>query len=113
MSTQSETDFLTIPELVEILGVTPGKVHSLIEQRHLGAVRIEGVLKVPALFLVEGEPLPSLHGTLVLLHDAGFSDEEAIQWMLNNDAELDVAPIHALRSGRKSEVRRVAQSLAF
>jgi len=113
VSTQSETEFLTIPELVEILGVTPGKVHSLIEQRHLGTVRVDGVLKVPALFLVEGELLPSLHGTLILLHDAGFSDEEAIQWMLKKDEELDVAPIHALRSGRKSEVRRVAQSLAF
>jgi hypothetical protein len=110
---QSETQFLTIPELVEILGVTPGKIHSLIEQRHLAAVRVDGVVQIPALFLLDGEPLPSLRGTLMLLHDAGYSDDEAVAWMLSNDADLEVAPIHALRAGRKSEVRRLAQALAF
>jgi len=113
VSTQSETEFFTIPELVELLGVSPGKVHSLIEQRHLAAIRVDGVLKVPAQFLLDGEPLPSLHGTLMLLHDAGYSEDEAVAWMLSADADLDVAPIQALRAGRKSEVRRIAQSLAF
>jgi hydrogenase maturation factor len=110
---QSEAQFLTIPELVEILGVTPGKIHSLIEQRHLAAVRVDGVVQVPALFLLDGEPLPSLRGTLMLLHDAGYSDDEAVAWMLSDDADLEVAPIQALRAGRKSEVRRLAQALAF
>lgn len=107
------TEYLTVPDLVERLHSTPSKIRRMIEQRHLAAVRIDGVLSIPELFLDSDEPLASLHGTLMLLHDAGFSDEEAIAWMFDEDAGLDVAPIHALRSGRKSEVRRTAQALAF
>ncbi|MBD3753871.1 MAG: hypothetical protein IE935_15980 [Micrococcales bacterium] len=57
-------------------------------------------------------PLPSLRGTIIVLHDVGFSDDEAIDWMLTLDDTIGVAPIEALRAGRKSEVRRVAQTLA-
>lgn len=113
MSTQREIAFFTVPELVDILGVTPGKVRRMIEQRQLAAVRRDGVLKVPTLFLLDGEPLPSLQGTLILLQDAGYSDEEAVNWLFSDDAGLDVTPIVALHNGRKSEVRRTAQSLAF
>ena len=49
----------------------------------------------------------------MVLADAGFSDEEAMHWLLDEDEILGAAPIDALRQGRKSEVRRVAQSLAF
>ena len=105
--------WLTIPELVERLGVSPGKIHRLIEERHLLAVRRDGVLAVPAAFLLDDEPLRELRGTFVLLADSGFSDEEAMRWILELDDALGAAPIDALRAGRKAEVRRVAQALAF
>jgi hypothetical protein len=104
---------LTIPELVQELGLSPGKIHRLIEDRHLLAIRREGVLVVPASFVREGEPLRDLRGTLILLGDAGFADDEAMRWMLELEDALGVAPIEALRAGRKAEVRRVAQALAF
>lgn len=107
------TQYLGIGELVELFNTTPGKIHRMIEQKHLAAVRVDGVLKVPALFILDGEPLPSLHGTLVLLNDAGYSQAESVAWLFDENAGLDVAPIEALRSGRKTEVRRTAQSLAF
>jgi len=47
-----------------------------------------------------------------VLHDAGFSDDEAIDWLLTAEDSIGAAPIEALRAGRKSEVRRVAQTLA-
>jgi hypothetical protein len=106
-------DWLTVPDLVGILGVSPGRVHRLIEDRHLAAVRRDGVLSVPAAFLRDGQPMPELRGTLVLLGDSGFTDDEAVQWMTEEEASLGVAPIEALRAGRKAEVRRVAQALAF
>lgn len=102
-----------MPDLVELLGLTPGKVHRLIEDRQLLAVRVDGVLKVPASFISGGEPLHELRGTLMLLADSGFSDEEALHWLTTEEDSLGVAPIEALRSGRKAEVRRVAQALAF
>jgi hypothetical protein len=108
-----EREWLTVPDLVDILGVSVGRVRRLLEDRHLLAVRIGGVLKVPADFLRDGVPLSELHGTLVLLADNGFSDDEAMRWMLQPDDMLGIAPIDALRAGRKAEVRRVAQALAF
>jgi hypothetical protein len=106
------TTWLTIPDLVDALGVSQSRVRRLIEERALLAVRVDGVLKVPAQFIVDGEPLGELKGTLVVLADCGFSDDEAMQWLLSEDDALGVAPIDALLAGRKAEVRRVAQALA-
>jgi hypothetical protein len=105
--------WLTVPDLVDLLGITPGKIHRLLEERHLLAVRRDGVLVVPEEFLRDGEPLHGLTGTLTLLADAGFSDDEAMQWMLAPNDQLDVTPVAALQGGRKAEVRRVAQAVAF
>ena len=88
-------------------------MHRLIEDRHLLAVRRDKVLVVPEEFVHEGEPLKDLRGTLMLLADDGFTDDEAMQWMLELNELLGVSPIAALRAGRKAEVRRVAQALAF
>lgn len=111
--TEPATEWLTIPDLVDALGLPQGKVRRLIEDRHLLAARVDGVLRVPASFLAGGEPLHELRGTIVLLADNGFSDDEAMNWLLSLDDTLGTAPIDALRAGRKSEVRRVAQALAF
>lgn len=107
------TRWLTVPDLVELLDLSPGKVHRLIEDRHLLAVRRDKVLVVPEEFVHEGEPLKDLRGTLMLLADDGFTDDEAMHWMLELNELLGVSPIAALRAGRKAEVRRVAQALAF
>ena len=113
MTDSPDRTWLTIPDLVEILGVSPSRVRRLFEERTLLATRVDGVLKVPADFLVDGEPLGDLRGTLVVLGDSGFSDDEAMRWLLNVDDLLGAAPIDALRAGRKAEVRRIAQALGF
>jgi len=109
----SETEYVTIPELCERWGTAPSKVHRLIEDHHLAAVRVDGVLKVPAEFAGPDEPLNSLRGTLLALHDAGFDTDEAVGWLLADNDELGERPISALLTGRKSAVRRATQSLAF
>ena len=103
--------WLTVPDLVELLGVTPGRIHRLFEQKTLLPARVDGVLRVPSEFLDGTEPLPELRGTLIVLADNGFSDDEAVRWMLEVDDAIGASPIHALRAGRKAEVRRIAQSL--
>jgi Rv2175c C-terminal domain of unknown function len=40
-------------------------------------------------------------------------EEGAVNWLLSDEDSLGTAPIDALRAGRKAEVRRVAQALAF
>lgn len=111
--TEPAIQWLTIPDLVDLLGVAPSRVHRLIEDRHLLAARVDGVLRVPASFVRDGEPLHELRGTIVLLADSGYDDDEAMQWLTTEEESLGVAPIDALRAGRKAEVRRVAQALAF
>ena len=112
MTDDDQIEWLTVPDLVERLGQTPSRIRKLIDDRHLLAARIDGVLKVPASFLRDDAPLPELHGTAVVLADAGFSDAEALEWLLGEEDSLGTSPIAALRAGRKSEVRRVAQALA-
>lgn len=68
---------------------------------------------IPAVFLSGNEPLVELRGTSVVLLDGGYSDDEAVNWLLSSNTALGTSPIEALRSGRKSEVRRLAQSLAL
>lgn len=104
--------WLTLPELVEVLAEPLSRVRRLLDDRHLVGSRRSGALAVPAAFIVDGAPLPSLRGTVIVLQDAGFSDDELIDWLLGEDDSIGLAPIEALRRGRKSEVRRVAQALA-
>lgn len=89
------------------------RVRRLIEDRALLATRVDGVWRVPELFIRDGEPLVELKGTLIVLADSGYSDDEMMQWILHHEESLDTSPIEALRAGRKAEVRRVAQALGF
>ncbi len=113
VTTASEFRWLDIPELVDILGIGVSKVRRLIEDHTLLAAKVDGVWKVPELFLRDNEPLGELRGTILVLHDSGYSDEEAMNWLLSPEESLGIAPIDALRAGRKAEVRRVAQALGF
>lgn len=106
-------DWLTIPDLTEMLGLKVSQVRRLIEDRSLLASRVDGVWKVPAPFIVDGEPMHELRGTIIVLGDSGFTDEEAMTWLLKPEASLGISPVEALKAGRKAEVRRVAQALGF
>jgi hypothetical protein len=113
VSTAEERTWLTVPDLADRLSLTPSRIRRLIEDRHLLAVRRDGVLSVPEVFLDDEGPLPELRGTAILLADSGYTNDEAMHWLLEPDDSLGVAPIDALHAGRKAEVRRVAQALAF
>lgn len=121
------SEWLTVPDVAERLGIDAGKVRRLLQERKLVAVRRGDpvVQSIPADFLVPehlANPanvqkptsagsaiLSSLAGTLTILGDVGFSDAEAIRWLFTEDDTLQATPLAALRSGRKTEVRRRAQ----
>jgi excisionase family DNA binding protein len=109
----SVDEWLTVPEVAERLDVPLGKVRRYIEEHVLFSVRFDGVQKIPAHLIATGEPLPSLRGTILVLIDAGFSPESAVEWLYRDEESIGRKPIDLLLEGRKSEVRRVAQSLAF
>ncbi|MEJ1086779.1 Rv2175c family DNA-binding protein [Microbacterium sp. Mu-80] len=106
------SDWLTIPELAEALDETPGRVRRLLDERYLIGSRRNGAFAVPAVFVVDGRPLSSLRGTVIVMQDAAFSDDEIIDWLLAEEETLGRTPIAALLAGHKSEVRRVARALA-
>lgn len=119
---------LTITELAGRLGLAPGKARRLVADRQVLGTRRGGVLVVPEAFVVPGhlanpaapgDPgsspqwtvLASLPGTITVLADMGFSDDEALDWLFTDDDQLGTTPVAALRAGHKSAVRRLAQSL--
>jgi hypothetical protein len=106
-------DWISIPEAGERLGIVPGKVRRLIEEHSLIAIKRDGVFMIPAELIANGEALPSLKGTILVLLDSGFSLMNAINWLYTDNDVLRGTPMSALVSGRKTEVRRIAQSLAF
>ena len=108
-------DWVTIPDIAEALDLKVTRVHNLISDGTLVALREPdtNVRTVPALFLNGDHVLESLKGTLVVLKDAGFSDEEAITWLYTADDSLPGRPIDALINGQKTEIRRRAQALAW
>ncbi|WP_375085199.1 Rv2175c family DNA-binding protein [Microbacterium sp. LS_15] len=106
------TEWLTMPDLVEVLGEPLGRVRRLIDEHYLVGSRRSGVFAVPSVFIVDGHPLSSLRGTVIALQDAGFTDDEVVDWLLADEETLGRSPIAALLAGHKSEVRRVARTLA-
>ena len=104
-------EWLTMPDLVEALDVPLGRVRRFIDEHYLVGSRRTGTFAVPAVFIVDGQPLSSLRGTIIVLQDAGFTDDELIDWLLEEDESLGRSPIAALLAGHKSEVRRVARTL--
>jgi hypothetical protein len=107
-------DWLEWSEVAEQLGVSVGKVRTLIREHQLAAaVPWERAgQRVPALFIQDGEPVKGLPGLVTLMHDNGYDDREIIAWVFL-DADLPGRPIDALRENRGSEVKRRAQSMAF
>lgn len=106
-----ETAWLSVPDLVTLLGQPVGRIHRLIEEHRLPATRRNGPLQVPAACVRDGEPLTELRGTLLVLLDQGFTEDEAIDWLLAEDDSLGTTPIAAMRAGSKASVRRAAQLL--
>lgn len=108
-------EWLPLPDVAEKLDVSVTKVHALVKDGSLLAARVgeRNIKAVPADFIVEDHILESLRGTISVLQDAGFEDEEAIEWLFTADESLPGRPIDALREGRKTEIRRRASALGW
>ncbi|MBV7411926.1 DNA-binding protein [Dermabacteraceae bacterium TAE3-ERU27] len=109
------TDWLNLPDVATHLDIEVGKVRRLVEGGELIALKRgkPPVRSVPALFLLDGEIIPHLAGTITVLRDARYSDEEILIWLFTEDDSLPGRPVDQLRKGQRGEVRRRAQALAF
>ncbi|GAA4863235.1 Rv2175c family DNA-binding protein [Saccharopolyspora rosea] len=108
-----DVEVIPLPDVAERLGQPVTRVHQLIRDGHLLAVRREGVLGVPTAFLTATAVVKGLPGTITLLKDAGYHDDEILRWLFTADDTLPGTPIEALRGDRGREVKRRAQAMGF
>ncbi len=105
--------WLNLPDVAQRLDLSISRVHQLIRDRALIAVRRDGVLRVPAELIETAIVRKHLPGVLTVLHDAGYNDEEALRWLYTADPTLPGTPAVALSGDRATEVKRRAQALGF
>ncbi|GAA0540536.1 DNA-binding protein [Saccharopolyspora subtropica] len=108
-----EVEVLPLPDVAERLGQPVTRVHQLIRDGHLLALRRGGVLGVPTAFLADRAVVKGLGGTITLLRDAGYQDDEILRWLFTPDDSLPGTPVDALRGNRGREVKRRAQAMGF
>ena len=107
--------WLTLPDLAEQIGEPLSKVRQMLREGRLVAVaRGKPPVKyVPAELVHDGRLVKGLAGALTVLRDAGYSDVEALRWLLTEDSALPGRPVDAMAEGRDTAVKRRAQVLAF
>ncbi|MGN9808724.1 Rv2175c family DNA-binding protein [Micromonospora sp. BQ11] len=106
--------WLTLPDVAERLDVSISKVHQMIRDRELLAVRRANVRRIPADLVANQTVLKHLPGVLNLLSDAGYDDEAALRWLYEQDDTLPGGtPATALGGDQAREVKRRAQALGF
>lgn len=105
--------YLALPDIAIMLDLGITKVHQLVKDRQLLAVRRDDVRMIPAEFVQAGQVVKHLPATVTLLSDAGYSDDEIINWLFEEDDSLPGRPIDALRENRGTEIKRRAQAAGF
>jgi len=112
------TEWLSVPECAEALGVSLSRVRELLKERNLVATRRgeNNAVYLPAGQIVSGEEfdgphvLATVRGTVIVLADLGYSDDDIVTWLVSPHDELESSPLEALRAGQRAHVRRLAQT---
>lgn len=110
-----ELDLLALPEVAERLALPITRVHQLLRDGVLVAIRpTDHPLSIPAAFVGDdGLVVKGLTGVITLLRDAHYTDDEIVEWLFRADDSLPGTPIGALRANRGTEVKRRAQAAGF
>jgi hypothetical protein len=111
--TAGPAEWINLPDVSEKLDVSISKVHQMIRDGQLLAVKRDGIRVVPAELVANSTVLKHLPGVLTLLRDAGYNDEEAVRWLYEPDETLDGNAAKGLGGDRAREVKRRAQALGF
>jgi uncharacterized protein len=108
-------DVATLPvaEVAQQLSVPVSRIHQLVRDGQLLSFRRDKNAVVPADFFVGEEVVKGLSGTIMLLRDGGYTDEDILRWLFADDDSLPGTPVASLQAGRHREVKRRAQAMAF
>lgn len=106
-------EVVPLPEVAGRLGLPESRVHQMLRDGQLLAVRLSGALAVPADLLTTDGVVKGVAGTVTVLRDGGYSNQEILRWLFTEDDSLPGTPVAALRADRGREVKRRAQAMAF
>lgn len=108
-------DVATLPvdEVAVLLLVPVSRVHQFVREGQLLSLRRDGGVVVPEAFLDGPAVVKGLPGTITVLRDGGYTDEDILRWLFADDDTLPGTPVASLQAGRHKEVKRRAQAMAF
>ncbi|MFC5993392.1 Rv2175c family DNA-binding protein [Pseudonocardia hispaniensis] len=104
---------IAVADVAQTLSIPVSRVHQLVRDGQLLSLRRGGATEIPADFLDGSAIVKGLAGTITVLRDGGYHDEDILRWLFAEDDSLPGPPIAMLRSGRHREVKRRAQAMAF
>lgn len=114
-----DEDVYQLPDVAKLLAVPVTRVHQMLRDNELLAVRRGGVIAVPTVLFTtdprsgKGRLVRWVPGLVSVLHDGGFSPEDALRWLFTADDSLPGRPVDALHGPLAREVIRRAQALAL
>ena len=109
----SDADILPLPDVAEHLGIVVTRVHDLLREGRLLAIRRDDVVYVPALLLSDEGIGKHVPGLISVLRDGGYADAEILSFLYTEDESLPGRPVDALHGHLAREVMRRAQAMAF
>jgi hypothetical protein len=105
---------LPLPDVADQLGIAVTRVHQMLRDHQLLAVRRDGIAGVPKDFFdPAGAVVKSLPGLITVMRDAKYTDEEILEWVYTGDDSLPGRPIDALHGPLAREVLRRAAAEPF
>lgn len=116
-----------LPTVADLLSVPVTRVHHLLRQGQLIAVRRNGIPVVPQIFFSRqtAEIVKPLPGLVAVLRDGGYRDTEILRWLFTPDPTWTLTrdgvrepihnarPVDALHAHQAREVLRRAQAMAY
>ncbi|MFI6165746.1 Rv2175c family DNA-binding protein [Nocardia sp. NPDC051052] len=104
---------LPLPEVADRLGLVVTRVHQMLRDHQLLAVRRDGVVSVPERFFDHEGVVRFLPGLITVMKDAKYTDEEILEWVFTEDDSLPGTPVEALHGPLAREVIRRAAADPF
>ncbi|WP_330182021.1 Rv2175c family DNA-binding protein [Nocardia sp. NBC_01503] len=105
---------LPLPDVAELLGMSVTRVHQMLREHQLIAVRRDGVIAVPKEFFDStGQIAKHLTGLITVMRDGKYTNEEILEWIYTEDESLPGRPIDALHGDLAREVIRRAAADPF
>ncbi|TSE01203.1 DNA-binding protein [Skermania sp. ID1734] len=110
----SDVELLALPDVAKQLHIVVTRVHQMLRDHTLIAVKRSGYLGVPVEFFgADGAIVKPLPGLISVLRDGGYTETEILRWLFTSDESLGGTPVSALHGHQAREVLRRAQAMAF